>query len=80
MVNLFLVHNYKYIYTSTTALIFCTILSSRSKFNSDVNKEVLAVLLKEVHLANPQFQACQIRGQSDILFVAEDSIYLRSIA
>ena len=34
----------------------------RCKFDSPKNKDVLAILLREVQLANPQFQVCQIRG------------------
>ena len=44
-------------------IIICIDVFCRCKFDSQANKEVVAVLLKEVQQANPQFQACQIRGE-----------------
>ena len=36
---------------------------NRCKFDSDANKEALSVLMKEIKIANPEFQTCHIRGK-----------------
>ena len=52
-----------YIYKHPAFLCNDNVFDCRSKFDSQVNNDVVAILLKEVQLANPQFQACQIRGE-----------------
>ena len=38
-------------------------ITFRYKFDSPENKEALSILIKEVKMANPQFQACHVRGK-----------------